>query len=94
MNKAETQIHNTAKVLANAYRKAEKEYVSVVNPHYKYSGPKSIKYKMVDGSLNFVVVDEEGVFKYTEQEFKDRISSLLKDTVAPKIEKEDNWIEV
>jgi len=66
-------ITELAKKLASQYREIEKKFMNSVHPAYNYKGVFVIKFSYIDGTLKFLVKDEEGVFHYTQEQFEKRI---------------------
>lgn len=86
MKRNEAQIHKVALELADQFRKAQKNYVTITSPHYNYKDNVQVSYTVLDkeGTLRFVTKDEDGVFSWTEKELRDHIADLIKTAVPPK----------
>lgn len=90
-------VNQIAKKIASEYRETEKKFMDVVHPAYTYKGVFSMKFSCINGTLKFIVKDEEGIFHYTQEQIKERIEYFEQEIKKSKnlFESSDiEWTEV
>jgi hypothetical protein len=73
---------NAIQLKINEYKDLEKKYVAKFNPQHlnSYIAPRIFTYPILNGkAIKFNVIDDEGNFHYSEEQFDERISDFKKD---------------
>lgn len=80
---------NAIQLKINEYKDLEKKYVAKFNPQHlnSYIAPRIFTYPILNGkAIKFNVIDDEGNFHYSEEQFDERISDFKKDLNGEKYE--------